>query len=155
MRLLAKEGAKRLRFHQGTHVLAVDREQALGARVLGMVGLCLLEYFVGERPQHVAQQLLALAGPAVERRTRDFQLRGERAHVYPPALQVHPPRGVKRGGRRRSRAREPGIRVAGLPQGERAVGNGDINVDGARKRAHEGSLAAADRTGKCALHDIS
>src|SRR5439155_20097891 len=46
MRLLAKEGAKRLRLHQGTHVLAVDREQALGARVLGMVGLCLLEYFV-------------------------------------------------------------------------------------------------------------
>ena len=73
-------------FHQGADVLAEDSEQALGPSVLGVVRLSLLEDVVRQRPQDIAQQLLALARPAVEGCSGDLQLSGERLHIDAPSL---------------------------------------------------------------------
>ena len=81
MRLLFQEYVERSGRHEGANVLAEDGEQPFGPGVLGVVGLGLLEDFVGERPQHVGEQLLAGAGPAVEGRSGDAELCGERLHV--------------------------------------------------------------------------
>jgi hypothetical protein len=59
---------QRLGCYQGSDMLAEDREQAVYAEVLRVVGLGLLEDFVGKRPQDVGEQAVAVAGPAVEGR---------------------------------------------------------------------------------------
>src|SRR3954468_15878172 len=77
-----------------------DADDALGARrAHALVGL--LERPAAERPDHLDEQLLARADPAVERHAVHAELVGERAHVDPLGRQELVPRkpeGVERGG---------------------------------------------------------